>query len=59
MPHIHKFNYLSRMKKTIKTVFSIMAIALVVGVGNSSFAPAKEKLTEQLHQATITTGDCL
>lgn len=45
--------------KKIHMVFATVAFALVAGAGNSSFAPAKEKLTEKLHSATVETSDCL
>lgn len=47
------------MKKTLVTVLAIMAFALVVGAGNSSAAPVKEKLTEAIHSVTIEVADCL
>lgn len=47
------------MKKTFVSVLTIMAFALIVGAGNSSAAPVKEKLNAQLHSATIEVADCL
>lgn len=47
------------MKKMIVTVFVAFAFAIVAGVGNSSLAPAKEKLNEQIYGATISVSDCL
>lgn len=40
-------------------VFAVMSMAMIAGAGNSSFAPAKEKLTANLHEVTYNVSDCL
>lgn len=40
-------------------VFAMMAFTLIAGVGSSSTAPAKEKLTANMQDVQYAVSDCL